>query len=89
MKRVSCDLCQNAVLVERYTEQQLSVQWTEDPVRVCPELARRAGAGAVSATIPTCPNLWATLALRIRDGAITVTARTDPSPGQWHEEGVG
>ncbi|RDH80445.1 hypothetical protein DVS77_01170 [Mycolicibacterium moriokaense] len=75
MQRLSCELCRNPVLVERYTEQQMSVQWLADSETVCQEFIRRKSRGESGALIPTCSALRSTIAVKIRAGAIGITER--------------
>ena len=78
MTAIACGVCQNVVNVERYTETQISVQWTGDAEAVCAEFARRSADGQRSMTIPTCRALRATIELNIADEVIRVTARREP-----------
>lgn len=78
MQRVSCQLCQNTVYVERHTEHQLSIQWMEDAETACREFARRADHGEHSPNVVTCSALRRTIALAVARNAIGITPRTNP-----------
>ena len=78
MQKVSCQLCQNTVQVERYTEHQLSIQWMEDAEAACPEFARRAGRGEHSPKMVTCPALRRTVSLAVALKQIGISPRVDP-----------
>jgi hypothetical protein len=75
MQQISCQLCRNHVLVERYAENQLNVQWLSDAEAVCVEFSRRAGRGDRSVVVPECSALRATIELNIRNMAIRVSRR--------------
>ncbi|MCX2931648.1 hypothetical protein ORI20_15305 [Mycobacterium sp. CVI_P3] len=85
MTAIACGHCHNVVDVERYTETQISVQWTGDAEAVCAEFARRCADGQRSMTIPTCRALRSTIERNIADDVIRVTARREPPArdGRW------
>ncbi|WP_431236831.1 hypothetical protein ACQ86B_18195 [Mycolicibacterium aichiense] len=64
--------------MQRYTDTQLSVQWTGDAEAVCAEFAGRSADGQRSMTIPTCRALRATIEDNIIDEVIRVTERREP-----------
>ncbi|MCV7177805.1 hypothetical protein [Mycolicibacterium sphagni] len=72
MTEIACSDCENTVLVERYTGNQVSVQWLGDAEAVCIEFARRAAKGERSMVIPTCRALRATIELNIANLVIRV-----------------
>lgn len=75
MQQLSCEKCDNPVLVERYTEQQVSVQWLTDSESVCHEFINHALRGEPSVTVPTCSALRSTIVFKIRAGAIAISDR--------------
>lgn len=76
MREIACNECQNAVLVERYTDNQVSIQWTQDAESACAEFARRAAAGERSFQVHSCSALRSTVQLHIQVMSIGISRRT-------------
>lgn len=87
MQQISCQSCRNHVLVERYAENQLNVQWVSDAEAVCIEFSRKAGRGHRSMVVPECSALRATIELNIRNMAIRVSRR--PLSADFNAEPTG
>ncbi len=69
---VSCLDCLATVAVKKNSDHHTSIQWTDDAVRQCPELARRGK--APRAAHVGCPRLAASIDAAVRDGAVPIGA---------------
>ncbi|MBB3600402.1 hypothetical protein FHT40_000035 [Mycolicibacterium sp. BK556] len=72
MTEIACSDCENVVLVERYTDNQMCVQWQGDAEAICIEFARRAAKGERSMVIPSCRTLRTSIELNIANLVIRV-----------------
>lgn len=79
MRRIACHDCPNTVLVERYTEHHISVQWTQDAESACPRFATRTRRGQQGIAINTCSSLRSAIDEQVREGSIRITRRVEPT----------
>ncbi|WP_454198688.1 hypothetical protein [Nocardia sp. Marseille-Q1738] len=75
MERVSCRACGTCVLVEKFSVQHTSVQWSAVAVAACAEFAR-----ADTARIRTCIALRDSIDAAVATGALEVGTRDGDVP---------
>ncbi|WP_039801492.1 hypothetical protein [Nocardia araoensis] len=75
MERVSCRACATCVLVEKFSPQHTSVQWSASAVAACAEFA-----GAAGARVRTCVALRDSIDAAVADGLIEVSTRDGDVP---------
>ncbi|MEU2037028.1 hypothetical protein [Nocardia niwae] len=75
MERVTCRTCETCVLVEKYSPQHTSVQWTADAVAACAEFA-----GADSTRVRTCVALRDSIDAAVACGRIDIGTRDGDAP---------
>jgi hypothetical protein len=89
MTEIACSECENVVIVERYTDNQVSVQWQGDAEAVCIEFAGRAAKGERSMVIPSCRALRRTIELNIANLVIRVGPRRGCADVKRSGDGAG
>ncbi len=70
MEPISCRACGTRVLVEKFSPQHTSVQWSTVAVAACAEFA-----GAASARVRTCVALRDSIDAAVAIGALEVSTR--------------
>ncbi|MEV6320613.1 hypothetical protein AB0M45_05355 [Nocardia sp. NPDC051787] len=75
MERISCQGCGTCVLVEKFSVQHTSVQWSAVAVAACGEFAR-----ADSARVRTCIALRHSIDAAVAIGALEVSTRDGDVP---------
>ncbi|MET9027241.1 hypothetical protein ABZW96_16740 [Nocardia sp. NPDC004168] len=75
MERVTCRICATCVLVEKFSPQHTSVQWSAGAVAACAEFA-----GADSARVRTCVALRDSIDAAVAGGLIDVSTRDGDVP---------
>ena len=90
MHELTCAMCGNEVLVEKFSPTHTSVQWLADAQTACPEFARAAAAGVEVNRIPSCLALRDTIEGAVRAGRLaTDDLREDPDPIHLNEPARG
>ncbi|WP_159840472.1 hypothetical protein [Nocardia sp. CY41] len=75
MERITCRTCDTCVLVEKYSPQHTSVQWTTGAVAACAEFA-----GADSARVRTCVALRDSIDAAVAGGRLGIGTRDGDVP---------
>lgn len=82
MQPITCRLCQNTVMVEKYSNQHTSIQWLEDSATSCQRFADKLARGDLLGTDESCPALIATIDSAAAAGEIELSRRSYPTPGK-------
>jgi hypothetical protein len=73
LAELSCARCDARIRARKSSPQQTSVQWTTRATRQCDALAAAADGGRLTALVPTCPHLRASIESAVRDGRLEVS----------------
>jgi len=71
---VACLDCLARVGVKKNSDHHTSIQWNDEALRHCPELARRSQLPAGRSLHEGCPRLVASIEAAVRDGVIPIGA---------------
>lgn len=82
MQPITCRLCSNTVLVEKYSNQHTSIQWLEESSTTCQKFADKAARGETLGTDESCSALIATIDSAAAAGEIELSLRSYPTPGK-------
>lgn len=82
MQPITCRLCSNTVLVEKYSNQHTSVQWLEESGVSCQKFADKIARGESLGTDESCSALQATIESAAAAGEIELSLRSYPTPGR-------
>ena len=82
MQPITCRLCPNTVLVEKYSNQHTSIQWLEDSATSCQRFADKVSRGESLGTDESCSALTATIDSAAAAGEIELSLRSYPTPGK-------
>lgn len=85
MQKIDCTQCGTTVLVEKYSERHVSVQWLGHAAESCPRI-RLAEAVSCDARVEQqvgtlCPALYETIDQAARNGVVPFSLRKEPTPG--------
>ena len=82
MQPITCRLCSNTVLVEKYSNQHTSIQWLEESATSCQKFADKIARGETLSTDEPCSALLATIDSAAAAGEIELSLRSYPTPGR-------
>ena len=74
LTEVACLDCLAKVGVKKNSEHHLSIQWSQEAVRACPEFTRMTGTPNGRPLYQGCSRLVATIEAAVRDGELPVGA---------------
>lgn len=72
MQPVECLTCGNRVLCEKFTLAHISIQWTAEAAKVCPEIRARVVAGECGGRVRACGALRASIDRAVDEGLLEV-----------------
>lgn len=83
MTELECRTCHACVLVKKTSPHHTSVQWNDDALARCQEIAAIRADGGNPAMLPTCPRLSASIDHGVAEGIVPrESPETDPD-GYW------
>lgn len=83
MTEIECRTCHACVLVKKTSPHHTSVQWNDDALDRCAEIAAIRESGGNPALLPTCPRMSASIDHGVAEGIIARESPVEDPDGYW------
>lgn len=83
MSEIECRTCHACVLVKKTSPHHTSVQWNDDALARCSEIAAIRASGGNPALLPTCPRMSASIDHGVAEGIIAPESPEQDPDGYW------
>lgn len=83
MTEIECRACHACVLVKKTSPHHTSVQWNDDALARCGEIAAIRDAGGNPALLPTCPRMSASIDHGVAEGIVPPESPATDPDGYW------
>ena len=83
LTRIECRACHACVMVKKTSPHHTSVQWNDDALGRCEQIAAIRAEGGNPAMLPTCPRLSASIDHGVAEGIIPRQSPIEDPDGYW------